>query len=256
MDDGQALLFGDDVAGRDRVAPLAPEILGIPRNLPGRSQLDSHGSQGIALIFPGFSCQRARLRGRSRQRPGLPVDHIHVGPCSHHHLVLELQVHVLPFAQLQAGLVQRANGTQHSVGWRAPSPQPHHRGPAQCVQPVAGVDSLRRTPDPPDARTVDALCPSCLYLAVHQREVVHQLDASRGGQCRLKITAQGLAAHQRHRSLEMQRRIPILPLSVLVDPAQVVAQKVVEESLATVKHIAQLPFHGLPVFFVLLNHRH
>ena len=103
-------------------------------------------------------------------------------------------------------------------------------------------------------RTVNAFGPSCLDLAVDQREVVHQLHAGGGWQGGLKVASHCLAGYQGNGTLEVQCSVAVFRPTMLVDPAEVVSQQVVEKALAPFEHTAQFRFDGLSVGFVPLDH--
>ena len=77
--------------------------------------------------------------------------------------------------------------------------------------------------------------PPGLNLAVNQGEVMHQFHPGGGGQGWPEVSGQRLAGGHRHRPLEVEDGAAGLRLPLLVHPAQVVPEDVVEEALAAVK---------------------
>ena len=97
------------------IALLAPELADVTGNLPCCAQVHAQPLQGVALSIRRSSGQRAGFSGAARQGPGLAVDHFQIRGIGNYHLVLEFQVHVLPFAQTQTGRVQRPHGLQDAL---------------------------------------------------------------------------------------------------------------------------------------------
>ena len=158
-------------------------------------------SSAPAASAPDSAAQPARASG-------LAIDHVHVRRFCHHHLVLELQVHILALAKQQASLVKRADGPQNALRGSPALREAHYGRAPQGVQAVAGVDGLRRPPDPPDAGPVHGLSPPNLHFAMNQGEVMNQLHTGGGWQGLPKVSAQGLAG----------RPAPPLPGSATVGP--------------------------------------
>ena len=138
-------------------------------------------------------------------------------------------------------------------GSTAPA-EAHHGSAPEGVQSVPGVYGLGGTPDPPDTGPVHRFGPANLDLAVHQGKVVDQLDSGSGGQGIRVVSPHGVGGDQGQCSLEMERRPAFPGSALLVHPAEVVTEHVVQESLAALKDFPQFLFQRLPVFGVLGNH--
>jgi hypothetical protein len=77
---------------------------------------------------------------------------------------------------------------------------------------------------------------------VDQGEIVHQFYSCGDGQGGTKVASQYIASYQGQHGLEMSRHGTIFRLPPLVNPAQVVPEQVVQETLARGKPFAQLLF--------------
>ena len=83
---------------------------------------------------------------------------------------------------------------------------------------------------------------------------MHEFHPGGCGQRRTEVCVQRLAGRQRHRALEVQWSSVVLRTTLPVNPAQVIAQKVVEKALAPLENCAQFFLHPLPVFVISGNH--
>ena len=120
-------------------------------------------------------------------------------------------------------------------------------GRARACKPSPALMAWAGPQNPPDAGAVLGVHPAGLDFAMNQGELAHQFHRGGGGQGRGVIAGQGFAYGQGQDAGQVQFRRPVLGLAVLVSPAQLIAEHIVEDALPGGEQGPQFPVNRLSV---------